>query len=90
MEGLCEFCGEVVDRPGHRFCSRSCAARMHRGLSAVDRNYDWKKLGRDTWQCRYQEFASCRNRNCEACGWNPAVAKARTERFLARRKGAMA
>ena len=34
------------------------------------------------WKCRYQQSVSCADRNCDKCGWNPEVAKARSAAIL--------
>ena len=33
-------------------------------------------------ECQYQLNVECLDRNCENCGWNPEVAKARNEKIL--------
>lgn len=34
------------------------------------------------WNCQYQRNVQCEDRNCAKCGWNPAVAMARSEKIL--------
>lgn len=87
-EVKCERCGLVFKTPykGQRFCSHSCA---NRGANYVPKetkeNYDttleWNTYyGR--WDCPYQEGVGCHVRNCNKCGWNPDVAKARLEKYM--------
>lgn len=40
---------------------------------------------KDHWlhQCPYNEGCRCRTMNCYSCGWNPKVAKARSQKILA-------
>ena len=33
------------------------------------------------WKCVNNEHVTCRDRNCEKCGWNPKVAEARLEKI---------
>ena len=89
MERRCEQCGGPA-RKDRRFCGRACAAKYQgiRNRLQVDEDYDWKKANQDEWVCRYYTFVKCTWRNCAKCGWNPEVAKARTEAFS--RKGEMA
>ena len=37
--------------------------------------------------CLYNEGCRCGKMNCKRCGWNPKVAKARTEAYERRRGG---
>lgn len=62
---------------------KSCGCQG-RGLGKLKENdHHWTKdpTGR-LWNCRYQSFVSCEDRNCAKCGWNPEVAKARSEKIL--------
>lgn len=58
---------------------KSCGCQG-RGLGKRKDVHEWTKeaTGR-LWNCRYQRNVNCEDRNCEKCGWNPAVAKARSE-----------
>ena len=41
-----------------------------------------KKSTAKLWDCQYQMNVGCDDRNCEKCGWNPAVAEARNDKIL--------
>lgn len=89
-EKYCEYCGEAVSSNYRRFCSYSCAARANRGLKKVevDVSYDWSSAGGGLWNCRYRRHIQCKDRDCAHCGWNPAVAEARTKAIMEKRKAA--
>ena len=80
----CEFCGEPMVDAKNRFCSKSCAAKARNGAQyvIVDKGFAWTKSMGRLWNCRYQRFVHCEDRNCAKCGWNPEVAKARSEKIL--------
>jgi hypothetical protein len=83
----CEYCGMPVHSEYLRFCSRSCASKARSGVPyvEVDTSIDWEKVN-GKYKCPYQRFVSCTNRDCDHCGWNPEVAKARTKAFMEQRK----
>ena len=35
----------------------------------------------DLWKCNHNAWVTCRDGNCEKCGWNPVVAEARLEKI---------
>ena len=47
--------------------------------SHVDTEFGWKKFREGLWQCRYYPDGEigCTNRQCDTCGWNPAVQERR-------------
>lgn len=67
---------------------KSCGCQG-RGLGKLDEGmYKWtKEPTGGLWNCRYQRFVHCEDRNCAKCGWNPDVAKARSEKILESLKG---
>ena len=83
----CEYCGAPVER-SHRFCSRACSAkaRCNVKLVEVDEDQDWKDAGGGLYRCPHQRFVRCKDRDCDYCGWNPEVAKARLEAIMEQRK----
>lgn len=86
FEKQCAFCGKTFTIPlsarKQKCCSRSCAGRLS-ALKDVDLTFDWKKEQDGKYTCRYNpEGCKCSNRKCLDCGWNPEVAKARTEKLL--------
>ena len=43
----------------------------------------WKRLDSDRWECPFQpDNVSCEHRRCAICGWNPNVARSRTQKIL--------
>lgn len=84
----CEYCGQELVYTQKRYCSQTCAARHRRGVKLVDvdMGHAWVELADRRWRCRYQETVSCVDRDCENCGWNPSVAKARSKRIMEQRK----
>jgi hypothetical protein len=45
---------------------------------------EWNRSTTDEslWQCPYQRNVECSCRNCDRCGWNPEVAKARLDKIM--------
>ena len=80
---VCE-CNFRTTRENKEYCCHSCANKG-RALKAVnkgnyDESLDWfRHDGR--WECPYESAVSCEIRNCDKCGWNPEVAKARLEAY---------
>ena len=70
VRGKCWVCqcdrGEVVTIPGND---------LYRG---------YKRNCGTHYSCRYDAGAGvkCRNQECASCGWNPKVAKARTQEIM--------
>lgn len=81
-ESICEYCGKKISKG--IYCSKSCAAKggwaAKRGK--VDPNWNWKKVSKELYECRYNPEVKCENRICTNCGWNPEVAKARLEKLM--------
>lgn len=78
MEYFCEYCGKAVTG-GKAYCSKSCAGRA-KFEGDFDRTLQWKTED-GKWVCPYNEGVSCKRRRCECCGWNPEVAKNRSEKI---------
>lgn len=83
MEFVCNYCGKKFTggNPSlvYLFCSKSCAARgKYEGK--FDKSLNWEKEGY-LWKCPYNDGAHCRSRVCDRCGWNPEVAKKRSEKI---------
>ncbi len=84
-EYICKGCGKTfTDNIADRvFCSLSCSATNRSrtcGMAHCDTSLNWKKVD-GKWECPYQKNVGCTFRRCDKCGWNPEVAKARTEKF---------
>lgn len=84
-EYTCPVCGKVtqVEHPYEvrTFCGKACAAKAREGRHRIQRE---DNVVRD---CIYQpESIDCERRQCATCGWNPEVAKARFEAFVANSK----
>ena len=82
---ICPKCGiEFKTVRGYqKYCSTACSNR-HRGQDKgdFDPSLDWKRDHDDgKWKCPYQSSVGCFVRECSRCGWNPEVAKARTEAY---------
>lgn len=84
-EKKCPYCGIEfkTDRENQIFC---CLACVNKGRASNDRgNFDhsleWKRH-HGKWDCPYQESVGCYVRNCDKCGWNPDVAKARLKKYM--------
>ena len=72
---VCPICDKefVETRPGRKYCSRRCA---NIAANRIKRERATKKRGMD---CPYNNALVCSDRKCESCGWNPDVAKRRSE-----------
>ena len=72
-EYTCVVCGEKgIDRsPGQnrKFCSKECQMRY----------WNRKRDGYSDECCKYNDGVACTDGKCNNCGWNPAVAKKRSE-----------
>lgn len=68
------------------YCSQDCfnAHKTGTGYGDYDETQNWVQTGhsRRFWLCPYADNVECGMRNCGSCGWNPDVAKERTERFM--------
>lgn len=64
-----EFTTKSVYR---KWCNRECYDRLHQLKNPPIP----KRLA-----CRFADGVVCEKRNCEACGWNPAVAQERLAKF---------
>ncbi len=49
-------------------------------------NFEPKKLLGGLYQCPHNEYVRCPKPECDGCGWNPAVANARSREILERMK----
>ena len=84
-EFICEYCGKTVVTEhmwyGRKFCSRACGAK-----GRYKHNYSTmgEMLPRNpTGECIFQpESIECSRLNCDNCGWNPEVAKARLDKIM--------
>ena len=84
-EFICAYCGKTMQverKNGSQiYCSKSCAATA--------RNL---KRGKDVepfdGECVFQpESTICGKRECDKCGWNPVVAKARLDAIMEKLNG---
>lgn len=70
---VCETCGVefVTRRKDAKYCSHACAN---------DKNRDGILFKKDRWDkfaCPHNHAVFCSVRDCDNCGWNPAVEKTR-------------
>lgn len=90
-EKICPKCGIVFKTPrGYQvYCSKVCSNRGRRiEKGDFDDSLDWKKTAEEgKWECPYNHGVACEIRECSRCGWNPEVAKARTEAYMEKRNG---
>ena len=74
-EFTCIVCGKKgIDRSNShdkKFCSKKCS-RRNWYLTHLDDQPEKQ-------DCKYNEGVSCFDGKCEKCGWNPEVAKRRSE-----------
>lgn len=87
----CPNCKEIFSAKDRKqvCCCRECAneyasvkAQMRRSKKPIvefDGDYEWIKGKDGKYACRYNQGCFCYTRNCERCGWNPAVAEERTK-----------
>lgn len=87
-EHICKGCGKVFTdtRADRVYCSHSCSATNRdrgTGTAHCDTSLEWKRTESNAllWECPYNNAVGCSFRKCDRCGWNPEVAKARTEAF---------
>lgn len=86
---LCD-CGNEKVVTGSRLRSgdsRSCGCLRSEKmeLKYIKNDPDWKKKKREyqkSTPCPYNEGCQCTKKDCWRCGFNPKVAKARTEKFM--------
>lgn len=80
---ICPQCGKgfEANRPDKIYCSDEC-----RVAAGIDRQRERRQEKRgmepptelqELGSCVYNYMVSCGARLCDACGWNPEVAKAR-------------
>lgn len=87
---VCAYCGKVLEgkKRRNKYCCGECMAkdysRRKMGVKrvVVDEDFPWKKIGGYFYECRYNEGCQCRNRQCDTCGWNPAVENARKAKVM--------
>ena len=86
IEYTCEVCGKVkyakCRRDAGRFCSKRCYGYgIMTGL--VQKGNARKPSSESTADtCKFNPVGViCDTKNCKECGWNPAVAKRRLERY---------
>lgn len=72
--GVCLICGTefVKTRTDRKYCSHRCA---HIASNRFQRDRK-REVHTD---CPHNKELICTNRNCGTCGWNPVVAKRRSE-----------
>ena len=86
-EKQCPICETKfrTTRENKVYCRQTCVNRA-RSLRLLekgnfDESLDWfRHDGR--WDCPYESAVSCEIRNCDRCGWNPVVAKARLDAYM--------
>jgi hypothetical protein len=83
----CPYCGKAFwGIKDQRYCGHSCANRGRREEEREQGEYDrsivWERDESGCWLCPYQFSVGCKRRECNKCGWNPEVAKARTKEIL--------
>lgn len=88
IEYTCEVCGKVKQvkcrRDAGRFCSKKCYGYaimkgMVQRVNAKETNAE-----RTDASCEFNpDGVICDTKNCKECGWNPDVAKARLENYMA-------
>ena len=78
-EFTCVVCGKKgIDRSTSyvkKFCGQSCRMKDYNLRHKYDHRYEKQ-------ECKYNEGVECFVAKCEKCGWNPEVAKKRSEEFL--------
>ena len=86
----CQNCGKTFETLNYRqkHCSHTCA-NQHRENAGFDTTLNWKRSATNkwVWQCPYNKECECYGRRCNKCGWNPEVAKARTEAIMGKMCG---
>ena len=87
----CPHCGTEFETPyeNQRYCGHTCANRGRRlsEKGEFDHSLEWEKDAERKWMCPYAQNVGCRYRKCNKCGWNPEVAKARTEAYMEKHYG---
>lgn len=75
---VCLICGKefVMTRPDRKFCSRDCAYVSASRAARARKRGEILENGTD---CPYNKALVCSERKCDSCGWNPDVAKRRSE-----------
>lgn len=75
-ERACPYCGTVfMPRSAkHQYCTSECCRRYT--LEQAERPIP------EEFQCPHNNMIVCQVRRCGECGWNPVVARRRTERIL--------
>ena len=70
---ICENCGKEFEARAKnaKYCCRRCANQRNNA-----------RRGEETFQCPHNQYVTCSQKACGACGWNPRVAKERMARFL--------
>ena len=73
---ICPYCGMAfMPRSAkHQFCCRECYRRYALEQGEV--------LIPEALRCPHNDTIVCHTRRCGECGWNPVVAKRRTERIM--------
>ena len=78
-EFTCVFCGKKsIDKSVNHlkmFCSSTCRMRDYNQRHKYDPRPEKQ-------ECKYNDGVECLDSKCANCGWNPEVAKKRTEEFL--------
>ena len=75
-EFICAVCGtKAIDNSttqNKKFCSKSCQWKYH----------EHKRDKCVETECKYNSGVLCGNPQCENCGWNPVVEKARMSKWI--------
>ena len=76
--GVCLICGTefVKTRPDKKYCSRRCTQIAMDRAQRARKKEAMLKQGKD---CPHNKVLVCTDRKCDTCGWNPVVAKRRSE-----------
>ena len=79
--GVCLLCGAefVKTRPDKKYCTRRCTMIANDRATRARAKARIEAVGTD---CPYNVAIDCYEHKCNSCGWNPRVAKERTEKIL--------
>ena len=82
---VCKLCGkEFLNTKSNKiYCSRICA---NIASNRAKRARIKEKISEAGTDCPYNDAVHCRERKCNACGWNPAVAQVRAEKIRKKMK----
>lgn len=86
-EKKCPHCGKEFETryEEQNYCSRACRNKSRGNSEDYDHFLKWERDTESKWNCPYESgVVHCRTRKCSKCGWNPVVAKARLDTFIAK------